>query len=488
VRFDENVSTPFGAVRVLDENARRIDDGKESRPSDDSVAVGLPRGLPRGTYTVVWRVISADTHPVHGAFTFSVGAGSADAGAIASRVLAGEATPRSVSIGFGFVRFLRFAVVLLAGGGALLAAVAPLGRRTERTLAVLATALVPVAAAGIVCQGAVAGGFGLADAARWSVVDAVLGTRFGVVWTLQAGLAALLALGLFARLRVEAAVLGVTLAAATTAASHASTDGALAIAADGAHVVAAAAWIGGLAAAGLALVTARGRRWATAARVVPRFSLLATAAVGMLIAGGTLSAYLEVRSWHALWTTAYGRLVLVKIGLLLPLVALGAFNNRVSVAGLRIELEAVRRRFVQAAAAELALAAAIVAVTAALVEQPPAKAQAARGGIYSTETRLGPYELDLTVDPARLGPNDVHLYLLTKAGQPADAAEAHVYASLSAAGLGPLRFQGSPAGPGHFAISRARLAVAGDWRLRVEVRFGSFDQYDTTLDVPIRKD
>jgi hypothetical protein len=59
--------------------------------------------------------------------------------------------------GFGFVRFLRFAVVLLAGGGALLAAVAPLGRRTERTLAVIATALVPVAAAGIACQGREAG-------------------------------------------------------------------------------------------------------------------------------------------------------------------------------------------------------------------------------------------------------------------------------------------------------------------------------------------
>jgi copper transport protein len=280
----------------------------------------------------------------------------------------------------------------------------------------------------------------------------------------------------------------VTLAAATTAASHASTDGALAIAADCAHVVAAAAWIGGLAAAALALVVARGERWAAAARIVPRFSLLATAAVGVVIAGGTLSAYLEVRSWHALWSTTYGRLVLVKVGLLLPLVALGAFNNRVSVPGLRLELAGVRRRFVQTAAAELALAAAVVAVTAALVEQPPAKAQVARGGIFSTETRLGPYELDVTVDPARLGPNDVHLYLLTKAGQPADAAEAHVYSSLPVAGLGPLRLQGSPAGPGHFAISRANLAVAGEWRMRFEVRFGSFDQYDTTLTVPIRKD
>jgi copper transport protein len=319
-------------------------------------------------------------------------------------------------------------------------------------------------------------------------VHVVLDTRFGVVWALQAALAVAVGAALVLGRRYLAAALGVTLAAVTTAASHAAAEGALAVAADGAHVVSAAAWVGGLAVTVLALVVAGAHRWPLAARVVPRFSLLATAAVALLIAAGLVSAYLEVHSWSGRWTTAYGRLVLLKVGLLLPVLALGAFNNRVSVRGLRLELAAVRRRFAQAVAIELVLVAGLLAVTAALVEQPPAKAVVASGGPYSTTAKLGPDELDLTVDPARLGPNEIHLYVLRPSGLPAEAAEAHAYASLPSAGLGPLRLQAAPAGPGHFVLPRVDLAVAGDWKVRFEVRFGSFDQYDTTVTVPIRKD
>jgi copper transport protein len=194
-----------------------------------------------------------------------------------------------------------------------------------------------------------------------------------------------------------------------------------------------------------------------------------------------------VRAWRGLWQTTYGQLVLVKAALLVPLLALGLFNNRVSVRGLRVELARVRRRFAQAAALELALVTAVLAVTAALVEQPPARAQVAARGAYSSTARLGPYELDTTVDPARTGTNTIHLYVLQRSGQPANAAEATVLASLPSAGLGPLRLTGSVAGPGHFALNGARLPIAGRWSLRLEVRFGAFDQYETTLIVPISK-
>jgi copper transport protein len=136
---------------------------------------------------------------------------------------------------------------------------------------------------------------------------------------------------------------------------------------------------------------------------------------------------------------------------------------------------------------ELVLIVCVLGLTAALVQQPPAKAQAVRSGPFSATTRLGAYELDLTVDPARTGPNDIHLYTLKPSGQPANGVEAHVYASLPSAGLGPLRFQAALAGPGHFVLNQARLPLAGRWSVRIEVRFGTFDQYDTTLNIPIAK-
>jgi copper transport protein len=138
---------------------------------------------------------------------------------------------------------------------------------------------------------------------------------------------------------------------------------------------------------------------------------------------------------------------------------------------------------------ELALLAGLLAITAALVEQPPAKAQVLPSGPFSTTAKLGPDELDLTVDPARLGRNEIHLFVLRPSGLPAEAAaEAHAFASLPSAGLGPLRLQAVPAGGGHFVLPRVDLAVAGDWKLRFEVRLGSFDQYAATVTIPIRKD
>jgi copper transport protein len=76
LQFSEAVETAFGSIRVYDCGGERVDSGKVDRPSDSSVAVNLDSNLPAGTYTVTWRVISADSHPVAGAFVFSVKAAS----------------------------------------------------------------------------------------------------------------------------------------------------------------------------------------------------------------------------------------------------------------------------------------------------------------------------------------------------------------------------------------------------------------------------
>ena len=79
VRFDEPVQMQFGALRVFSPSGGRVDEGSPTHPAghEDTVQVALGSGLGRGTYTVAWHVISADSHPVSGAFTFSVGASSA---------------------------------------------------------------------------------------------------------------------------------------------------------------------------------------------------------------------------------------------------------------------------------------------------------------------------------------------------------------------------------------------------------------------------
>src|SRR3712207_4467064 len=100
-----------------------------------------------------------------------------------------------------------------------------------------------------------------------------------------------------------------------------------------------------------------GRRWELAATSVPRFSTMALVSVAVLLVAGAINGYLQVRAWRGLWETEYGVLLLVKIGLVLPLLALGAYNNRFAVPRLRARIASVveRRRFVRMAGAELAI-------------------------------------------------------------------------------------------------------------------------------------
>src|SRR5262245_18244982 len=116
LQFSDAVETAFGSIRVYDCGGQRVDSGKIARPSDSSVAVNLDGNLPAGTYTVTWRVISADSHPVAGAFVFNVK--TASKSGECKQVFGKESTPGSVDALFKFARALDFALILLVVGGA----------------------------------------------------------------------------------------------------------------------------------------------------------------------------------------------------------------------------------------------------------------------------------------------------------------------------------------------------------------------------------
>jgi copper transport protein len=241
----------------------------------------------------------------------------------------------------------------------------------------------------------------------------------------------------------------------------------------------------------VAVVLERDGRAALAARVVPRFSTVALGAVAALLVTGVINGYLQVRAWHGLWETRYGVLLLVKSGLVLGLIGLGAANRLRSARRLRAAADAgataPTRTFTRIAALELAVAAGVVAVTALLVAAPPARVVVAPAGLISVTSPIGPLELNLTLDPAQVGSNAVHVYLLDSSGRPAEADEAVIKASLPSAAVGPLEFKGTIAGPGHFQFIGTRLALPGRWSLRVEVRRGEFEQLTATVTVPVRR-
>jgi putative copper export protein len=244
--------------------------------------------------------------------------------------------------------------------------------------------------AGIGLQGAKASGLGLDAAFRPSLVGDVMETQFGRVWLVRAGLAIALAVtAVLAAWRIRTrdaefviAASGFALLIALTPAisGHAKVQGGIAILSDWAHVLAAGVWTGGLAFLLIALAVSAGRRWELAAVAVPRFSAIAVVSVAIVIASGVLNGIIETDSLR-LWEATYGRLLLLKVGLVVPLLALGAFNNRFSVPRLGSGTASgrERRRFVIATVCELAIVVVIVAVTAALIAEPPTKAVSSAG-------------------------------------------------------------------------------------------------------------
>jgi len=500
--FDESVSTVAGSVRVFDGEVERVDSGEVRKPSSDEVAVGLPDGLPDGAYTVAWRVLSADSHPIRGAFVFSVGEPTGDASGVVEEVLDAEAESEAVDLSLAVVRFVGLALILLCVGGAAVLAFVVDQRetRTRLTWLVLAGAAALLAVdslAWIALTGVKAAGFGLDAVFRWPLARDVIETGFGQVWLVRAALAlSLAALAIVAARRrsepwlTPVVFLSSAIAVTPALSGHARVEGSLAVLSDAIHVAAAGVWAGGLAFLALLLVEAGGDRWSLATKAVPRFSTLAVVSVIALVGAGLVNGFLEVRSWQALWHTTYGQLLLVKVALLVPLLALGAFNNKISVPRLKSGSAGpeVRRHFARAVAVELTLMIVIVGVTTALVAERPAKAQvtAARGPV-SHEGQIGPYDFSVTVDPAAVGRNEIHLYLLDSTGQLAAVDEMELSATLPAVDIGPLRFKSTPAGHGH-VITTAALPLAGDWKLQLDVRKGEFDQWSTLVDLPIRKD
>jgi copper transport protein len=500
LRFNEAVETAFGSIRVYDCGGSRVDAGKIVRPDKRTVAVKVAKTLTAGTYSATWRVISADSHPVAGGFVFNVK--SASKGGQCKQVF-GQGTPGGVDALFKFVRALDFALILLVVGGAvalavvLLSAAEQFRARLYRLLAGLAIGVVIAGALCIVLQGAVAGGFGLSEAFRWNTVDSVLQTRFGKAFLWQLGLAVLTAIVAYiasrdrrGRLGLIALVPGAGLLLTLSAAGHARTSGALAFVADVVHILAASVWVGGLAFTVLALLLAAGDRWPLASRAVPRFSILAVGSVVTLIAAGSLRGYQEVRAFHGLWDTTYGKLLLVKIGLVLPLLALGAYNNRFAVPRLKRQIASAveQRRFLRAAGAELAIMATIVGVTAVLVTEPPAKASIKPPKYAADTVPIGDLEVNYVIEPAKTGPNLIHLYFYkTGTGVPANVDDAKLSATLPSKSLGPLRIPLQKIVPSHYTTPGAVFPQPGDWQVTIEARRGQFEALTQTVTVPIRE-
>ena len=520
LRFTESVTVD--SVKVLDAKQNRVDTGKVSRPDGRTVRVLLESDLPDGGYVVAWRVVSADTHPIGGGFTYRVGASSTAVDpSVVQDLLAGQVAPREVGVALGVVRFVAFAsLLLLVGGGAFVAWLWPAGAehvRVRRLLWWSLGALLVASFLGLGLQASSNAGRGLLDALKPSVIDQSIDTTFGKVW-----LARVIVLGPVAVLlqlltevrrawwRLTGGALGLALVVTPVLTGHADTGRWVTLArlADVGHLAGGAVWLGGLT---VLLVGALRTEVAGARAITERFSSIAFVAVATVVLTGAFQSIRQVADLDGL-ETAYGRLLIVKVVLVLGLIGVAsltraALHGRLVLGALESAPAApsgpgaqhvdeheeigILRRLV---AAEVAVALVVLAVTALLVDADPGHAGTTEGGPFD-QTHIVDASLatggerdvliNVVVVPGTVGPTDVHLYVDDPGGGLTPPVDATATLSLPAGGISGIDVPFVKAGPEHWSANDLDVPIAGRWELTVEVLLTDVDKATTTFTVPI---
>ncbi|MFF4030639.1 copper resistance CopC/CopD family protein [Streptomyces sviceus] len=573
--FSEKVALSDDSLRVLDPKGKAVQQGKPSEVSGTTYAVKLHSGLPDGTYTVTYQVVSADSHPVAGAFTFSIGAPSTTSVSVSGETAGGGV----VGWLYGFGRYMSYAgFIVLVGGAAFVlgcwqrgAGVRPMQRLVVGGWLTLTAATLLL----LLLRGSYTSSGKVGDIFDLDLLGNVLQTKAGAALVSRLLLLAAAALfisvlfGAYDKredeekrdltfgLAIGGTVVAAGLAASWAMAEHASVglQAGIAMPVDVVHLLAVATWLGGLTALLVALYRSEAPIESAAVR---RFSQVAFGSVVALVATGVYQSWRQLGSWSAFTETRYGQLLLVKIGLVALLVGIAFISRRwtaqLADTVVRQNKRAPQKERVAASAsgsgkskgagsksagdskraaqlarqqaamdtarqkrtrdgdpnrfglrrsvlAEAGVAVVLLAVTTVLTQTEPgrteqdakaAKAAASSSSSSSSSTAgSGAVTLDMSFDtggtdgkgvvtvdfdPARVGGNEMHVYVQRTNGRAFDIPEVKVALTLEAKKIGPLAVTPDRIATGHWSASNVQIPMAGDWKVAVTVRTSDIDQ------------
>ncbi|MGW1911959.1 copper resistance CopC/CopD family protein [Streptomyces sp. NPDC002076] len=528
--FSESVGLLTDSFRVYDPTNRRLRTGPaEHAPGrSDMARVALPAKLATGTYTVAWRVVSADSHPVSGALTFSVGNRTATAASPAPDDAENPATAALYNI----ARYLAYlSVALLLGAAAFVAYCRPPTAAPLRTPVLTAawTLLATTAALYLLrapYEEGTSPGVSLGSLTHTATTrpGALLLVRLTLLLLAGAGVALLRARRRGLPRRTTLAVAGAVslpLALTWTAADHAAAgiQVPLAITSATLHLLAMAAWLGGL----TALLRTLRR---TSPATVARFSRLASASVTVLVLTGVYQSWRGLGSWQALTDTTYGRTLLAKLAAVTALLLAAACSRTWTTRLAREPRVAVARvpepatgpplppepaappppppfhTLRRSVLAEAAVGVLVLALTTLLTSTVPGRAaeEAAQSatattGIPTASVTTIPFDVgtpgghgkvQITLDPGRIGRTSVQAVVYGPDGGLSTVPELRVTLTLPARHLGPLDTRITDRG-GYWSTDSFDLPLPGTWTMKATVRVSDLDQVTVSARVRVTR-
>ena len=519
--YSEAVEPRFAIVSVTDAAGRRVTAGPPTRsPANPDTLLTPLRSIPEGWYLVYWRVISADGHPVRGAFTFAVGPNPGPPPQFPIPSLSETAATTQLLV----ARWVVFLSTMSAIGLFVLRALTarPLVRvlrgSSLRALDVafwisLALALVatPVYVDLATAQFSLRSAFDLGALVPLLRSSAFGRGYFDLELTLALfAVAAALCMWIDRPERPQRSVAelfattGALLAAGACllvpgAAGHAAQTAprGLSLLFDWAHLAAGSIWVGGL--VGLLVLwrsTAELLRVAALSFVVPRFSNIAFGSVVLLIGSGIGSALQHLPTLATLWQTSYGKALLVKIALLGAAMLLAAVNlsrtkPRLQAASTHPTLAAgaavLLRRLVSGEVLFVFGALFAAGILSSLA--PPSKALAQIGhvnarvgpGRVSHVARHGPYRLAFDIDPNRAALPNTFGVRITRGGKPVTGAGVVARFDMLDMTMSQLAYRLPERAPGTFMRSAPALVMVGHWAVDFEITPPGESPFDVLL-------
>ncbi|WP_049824028.1 copper resistance protein CopC [Bradyrhizobium sp. WSM2254] len=466
---------PDGSASILERSALR----------DKTLVVTPPTGLRDGTHVLSWRVISEDGHPVSGSVLFSIGAPTATP-------LTNEAKadgPVVTAIWFAKVALY---LGLFFGVGALAYnfGVSPLPSAAERIAGWLMVVGLLAAISSLGLQGLDVLGVPLGEIGKFAPWTAGLHTSFGLTAiiaaaTFMVGLASLLVrhkgLG---NVLASLAVLGVGAALAASGHASAASPQWLTRSAVFVHAIAIAFWTGAL----IPLAVVLSRRDPGSVDALRRFSRAIPFFVALLVIAGGLLAIIQVETPTALWTTSYGRVLLIKLAMLAGLFGLAIVNRYrftpLAEAG-HFQATGSLTRSIKI---EVVLVLAILAVAAVWrFTVPPRALTAAKVAPAHIHIHSQKAMVDVSIMPGRVGPVTASIDTMTGEGDVLKAKEVRLMAANPAASIEPIERQASQQPDGTWLVTDLTLPTGGRWKIDVEILIGDFESTRVSGMVEVRQ-
>ena len=463
--FDESVGVVFARIKILDQDGNEVFEAKPTRDANDhtTVRANIDK-LGDGTWVVVWRVASADSHPVQGSFAFSVGTSSSDVTAL----LNGSVSARhGLNNLFNFIRFVMFAGVLaLIGGVALVmfgAQKLP-SIRTRMSLWGAWTFAIVASIQALFAYGPHASGVKVYNVTDLSLLSDTMTTTFGQATLLRISLLLGFSLLLFTfeyrtkrAWRVCAIGASVAIAATFSAVGHPSGQSPVAFSfmLDVVHLLAVSLWIGAL-----FLIAIDRKFWLRSTQSMLWFSRVAGYSVAVIAVTGIAQTLLLMGGLRDIFVLEYGQKLIVKIGLVLVLIAIGALSR----SALRKSGPA---KLHQSVVVEALIALIVVGITALIVALPP-REQASNAPVQFSLEQSG-LLADVTVTPAQIGAAEIHVSVVSLVGSFAQMTEITGRMSLPSENIpnGPIEF--ARTGPNHYTAV-VNFPFSGVWNLEFLVK------------------